>query len=147
MFNNILIVCIGNICRSPITEGLFKQFALLHNIPVQISSAGLNACVGESAHPLSQQLMLEKSIDISHHRARQISTEMVTSADLILVMENAHLQTLKSHFPFAQGKVHLLGKWSQNEIPDPYYRTLPEFKAVFNLIEQGTLAWQTKLWN
>ncbi len=147
MINNILIVCVGNICRSPLAEGLFKQYIASQNLPAQVSSAGIAACQGQSAHPISQQLMLEKGIDISDHRARQLTTDLVRSAELILVMENDQLQFIRQKFPFSQGRVHLLGKWSHFEIPDPIYRTSSEFDAVLKLIEQGNREWQSKLWN
>jgi protein-tyrosine phosphatase len=147
MINNILIVCIGNICRSPMSDGLFKQYVTLQGLPVQVSSAGINACVGQAAHPFAQQLMLEKGIDISDHRARQLTMELVVRAELILVMEEDQLQFIRNKFPFTQGKVHTLGKWSHFGIPDPINRTIGEFESVFKLIEQGTREWQLKLWN
>jgi protein-tyrosine phosphatase len=146
MINNILLVCVGNICRSPMAEGLFKQYIVSQKLPINISSAGTNACVAQAAHPIAQQLMLEKGIDISHHRARQITQELVVASDLILVMEETQLQAVKSNFPFTQGRVHTLGKWSRFEIPDPLYRSREEFETVLKLMEQGTREWQSKLW-
>lgn len=147
MINNILIVCMGNICRSPIAEGLFKQYATSHKLSLSVSSAGITACVGQSAHLFAQQLMLEKSMDISDHRAQQLNEELLRKADLVLVMEQSQLTIIKNQFPFTQGKLFTLGKWSNFEIPDPINRTLNEFQAIFKLIEQGTREWQTKLWN
>ncbi len=61
-------------------------------------------------------------------------------------MEDAQLQVFKRKFPFTQGRVFTLGKWSQFEIPDPLNRTTEEFESVLKLIEQGTREWQSKLW-
>lgn len=147
MINNILIVCVGNICRSPMSEGLFKKYIKSHNLPAQVTSAGIAACRDQAAHSIAQQLMLEKGIDISDHRATQLTIELVVKAELILVMEAHQLQFIRDNFSFAQGRVHTLGKWSQFEIPDPLNRTVSEFEAVLKLIEQGNREWQSKLWN
>ena len=146
MINNILLVCVGNICRSPMAEGLFKHYVVSQKLLVNISSAGTNACVGEAAHPIAQQLMLEKGIKISDHRARQITQKLVLASDLILVMEETQLQSVMINFPFAQGRVHTLGKWSQFEILDPLYRSKAEFETGLKLMEQGIGEWQSKLW-
>jgi len=143
MFSNILVVCIGNICRSPMAEALLKARA---PDGVHIHSAGIGALVGEPADPASVQLMQARGIDITAHRARQLSREMVGQAELILVMEDEHMQHIHSLSPAARGKVHCIGKWAKNEIPDPY-KKLPEyFASILVLIEQGVDAWAEKLW-
>jgi len=157
MFSNILVVCIGNICRSPMAEALLKARA---PESVHIHSAGIGALVGEPADPASVQLMQARGIDITAHRARQLSREMVSQAELILVMEDGHMQHIHSLSPAARGKVHCLGKWGdkvnsghgreyplgENEIPDPYKKSPEYFASILVLIEQGVDAWAEKLW-
>lgn len=111
-----------------------------------ISSAGIAALVGEPADPTAIRLMQERDLDISAHRARQFSPELAMDADLIMVMEQAHLQPLYSISPSARGKVHTLGKWDGSEIPDPYRKSPEYFEHVLGLIEQGVDAWSAKIW-
>lgn len=145
MIRNILMVCVGNICRSPMAEGLLKQQAVGHE-GVRIHSAGLGALVGSAADPEALTQMAQRGVDIAQHRARQISLEIVRDVDLILVMEKPHLQHLHAQFPVTRGKVHLLGKWNEREIPDPY-RKSPEFFAnTAKLIEEGVAAWAARIW-
>ena len=143
MFNNILVVCVGNICRSPMAEALLKACA---PAGVHISSAGIGALVGEPADPVSVQLMQDRGIDITAHRARQLTTEMVQQAELILVMEETHKQHIHSLSPMACGKVHCLGKWGETDIPDPYKKSPEYFASILIPLEQGVNEWAEKLW-
>lgn len=143
MFNNIMMVCVGNICRSPMAEALLK-----HSKPnLTVFSSGVGALVGKPADPTAQALMLEKGIDLSRHRAQQINSVLVSSADLILTMEQKHVEVIQSKFPESRGKVHLIGKWNDNqEVPDPYKKDKAAFEVSLNLIEAGLDSWQSKLW-
>ncbi len=143
MFNSILIVCVGNICRSPMAEALFKAHA---PADVHIASAGIGALVGHAADDTAQQLMQQRGIDISAHTTRQLSRAMVNEADLILVMETRHQQHIHRVHPTTCGKVHLLGKWHKLEVPDPYQRSREHFTHALALIEQGVDAWAERLW-
>jgi len=143
MFKNIMIVCIGNICRSPIAEILLK-----HQQPqLNVFSSGLGALVGKPADPKSIELMAAREIDLTKHCAQQINSVLVSASDLILTMEQKHVDAIQSKFPEARGKVHLIGKWSDNqEIPDPYKKDKEAFASAAALIESGIDAWQQKLW-
>ena len=137
-----MVVCIGNICRSPIGEELLKE----QHPHLNIFSSGLGALVGKPADPLSVELMAEKGIDISEHRAQQINTVLVGSADLILTMEQSHIDRLHSQYPESRGKVYLIGKWIENqEVPDPYKKDKAAFSHALELIEAGLEAWKNKL--
>jgi len=126
-------------------EGLFKQHATGRD-NLLIHSAGLGALVDHPADPEALAQMAQRGVDIAGHRARQVSLEIVRESDLILVMERQHQQHLHTQFPAVRGKVHLLGKWSDREIPDPY-RKSPEFFAnTAKLIEEDVAAWATKIW-
>lgn len=138
-----MIVCIGNICRSPIAEVLLKHYQPQLNV----FSSGLGALVGKPADPKSIDLMSAKEIDLTKHCAQQINSVLVSASDLILTMEQKHVDAIQAKFPEARGKVHLIGKWSDNqEIPDPYKKDKEAFASASALIESGIDAWQKKLW-
>ena len=81
-FDSILVVCVGNICRSPIAEALLKdQYPSKH-----IDSAGLGALVGNPVDPNSQEVMNPFDIDMSNHIAKQINEQLVMTADLIFTI-------------------------------------------------------------
>jgi protein-tyrosine phosphatase len=142
MFKNIMIVCIGNICRSPIAEVLLKHY----RPELNVFSSGLGALVGKPADPKSVELMRQKNIDLNHHCAQQINSVLVSSSDLILTMEKKHVNAIQAQFPESRGKVHLIGKWEDNqEIPDPYKKGDDAFILAESSIESGLQAWQKKL--
>jgi protein-tyrosine phosphatase len=143
MFNNVMMVCVGNICRSTMAEVLLK-----HQQPqLKVFSSGIGALVGKPADPISVELMEEKGIDLSQHCAQQINSVLVSASDLILTMEQKHVEAIQSKYPEARGKVHLIGKWIDNqEVPDPYKKNKQAFESALALIESGLDAWQQKLW-
>lgn len=146
IFKNILVVCIGNICRSPMAEGLLKHALIAKNHDeCQVSSAGLGAVVNYPPDEKSCQLMQVKNIDISDYRARQLDKEMIRKADLILVMESSHKNSIEEMEPSAKGKVFRLGNWGDYEIPDPYRKNQAAFDKAFQLIERGVNEWLQKL--
>lgn len=145
MFNRILVVCVGNICRSPMGEYLLRQ-KLTHRPDVLIESAGIGALVGKPVDGTAQTLLQERGIDASKHRARQVRKAMLSGADLVLAMEQGHLRQLHRMAPHSRGKTFLLGKWmGDQEVPDPYQQQRPAFEHAFSLIDQATDTWLTYL--
>lgn len=138
------MVCVGNICRSPMAEVILKH-RVQSNL-VEVSSAGLAAVVGSPADPTVHEILLEQGISCESHRARQLTSAMLHEADLILVMEEKHKKQIQCTNPNVCGKVHLLGKWDNVEVPDPYRKSKEAFKDVYELIIRGIDQWQTKLW-
>ena len=137
-----MIVCVGNICRSPMAEILLKQYKPNLNI----FSSGLAALIGKPADPMSVDLMQQKGLNLEHHRAQQINRVLISSSDLILTMEKKHINAIQAQFPESRGKIHLIGKWDNNqEIPDPYKKSQNAFLLALSLIEAGLKNWQEKL--
>jgi len=136
---NILVVCTGNICRSPMAEGLLRQ-----NLParlksrVQIASAGTRAQEDLPAEPHARTVMAEWGLDISGHRAQQCSPKLIRQAHLVLAMEREHQRFIRGNAPASGPKLRLLGEYgadsAQPEIPDPYGQGLFVYRACARLI-------------
>ncbi|MDP2562100.1 low molecular weight protein-tyrosine-phosphatase [Psychrobium sp. 1_MG-2023] len=140
MFNSILVVCAGNICRSPTAEYLLKD--KLTDSHINVSSAGLTALVDKGAEPTASSIAQSNNIDMSPHKGRQLNSALIAENDLILVMEERHLTDLLGQYPQARGKTFLLGKWvNDTEIPDPYRQSHEQFEYVYKLIDQACSAW------
>lgn len=114
-------------------EGLFQQ-ALPEKL---VFSAGINAPIGEPADPLSVQLMRERGIDISAHRARNLASWMVYEADVIVTMDRSQKQFFEINYPQFQDKVCRLGEFGNYDIPDPYQLGLTAFREACSLIDKG----------
>lgn len=131
--NSILFICIGNICRSPMAEGLLK-----HAQPdLAVLSAGIDALVGGPADPLSVALLREHGIDISEHRARSLASWMANEADVILTMDAGQKRFIENKYPESKCKVFRLCEGWQCDIPDPYRHGPDAFRHAFDLISQG----------
>jgi protein-tyrosine phosphatase len=140
VFNSILVVCLGNVCRSPVAEFLFRR--ALGGRDVRVGSAGLGALVGQPMAPDAAQLLQENGIDASAHRARQLEPSMLRDADLVLAMERRQLRSVLRLAPEASGKVFLFDKWhAGGDVPDPYRRPRNVFEQVHASIERGVGRW------
>lgn len=134
---NILVLCIGNICRSPMAEGMLR-YALPDR---HIYSAGLGALIGNPADPFSVQLMAEQGIDIREHRAQQISAALVAQAELVLVMDSEQKRYVESQYASSRGKVFRLGESGKFDIPDPYRGGIESFRIAYRMIDEGVKVW------
>lgn len=140
-FNSILVVCVGNICRSPTAERLLMQ-ALPHKT---ISSAGISAMVGQSADASAEAIALQHGLSLEGHIARQLIRELCQQHDLILVMEQKHIEAVTRIAPEVRGKTMLYGHWLKRDIPDPYRQSREAFEFTFDLIAEATTAWAQRL--
>lgn len=145
IFRRILVVCAGNICRSPIAEALLR--ARLANLgrATEIASAGIIAISGDRADELTSQVAALHGIDLSDHRARAFKPEMIRSSDLVLVMEQEQRREILGRLPLAAGKVFLLGHWAGTEIPDPYMEDWATHERTFTQIAEAVEAWLPRL--
>lgn len=140
MIKSILVVCVGNICRSPTAEALLK--AKLAEKGIIVSSAGLGALVDKPVDATATEVMAAAGYDLSEHKARQLTPSMLREADLILAMEARHIQSIHAMAPESRGKTLLIGKWLEScEVPDPYRQQLPAFEHVFRILDKATSAW------
>ncbi|ELA6778593.1 low molecular weight phosphotyrosine protein phosphatase [Vibrio alginolyticus] len=146
MFSNILVVCVGNICRSPTGERLLQS--LLPN--KHVASAGIavdkSHLTGKAADEMATTIANEHSVSLDGHEARQLTPELCAQYDLILVMEKGHLEALTKIAPEARGKTMLFGQWiNEKNIPDPYRQSREAFEHAYTLIEKAAKAWSQKL--
>ncbi|WP_238485045.1 protein tyrosine phosphatase [Rahnella rivi] len=142
MFDAILIVCTGNICRSPIAERLLRQM-----LPdKKIDSAGTVAMVDKPADPYAVKVAQKYQLQLDGHHATQFTSALGRQYDLILVMEKSHQEQISRVAPEARGKIMLLGHWNgRREISDPYRKSQEAFESVYRIIEQSCQAWLQKL--
>ncbi len=141
MARSIVVVCVGNICRSPMAEVMLA--AALPSC--EVSSAGLGALVGDPAHPTSIELMSKRGLDLRGHIARQLDESIVNGSDMVLTMEKAHTDYITSQWPQARGRVFRWGHWEAFDIPDPYRRGEQAFEDALALIDTGLKQWADKL--
>ncbi|HGF5593845.1 TPA: protein tyrosine phosphatase [Klebsiella quasipneumoniae subsp. similipneumoniae] len=140
-FDSILVVCIGNICRSPTAERLLKQ-ALPHKT---ISSAGISALAGHAADDTATAVADQNGVSLEGHVARQLTRELCQQHDLILVMEQKHIDAVTRIAPEVRGKTMLYGHWIKRDIPDPYRQSREAFEFTYDLLADATQAWAQRL--
>ncbi|MBF4489750.1 MULTISPECIES: low molecular weight protein-tyrosine-phosphatase [Psychrobacter] len=140
-FDNILVVCVGNICRSPIAEA-----ALIQQYPHKtIDSAGLSAVVGNGADPNALTVMSALGIDMSAHIAKQIDEALVKRADLILTMSDNQSKWIEDRWPHCRGKTFRIGHWIDQDIADPYRHELSVFEDARQDIFDSLKPWADKI--
>lgn len=141
MIRSVLVVCTGNICRSPIGEGLLR----LRLPGVAVASAGTSALVGEPADALAIAVSADAGIDLSAHRAQQLTAALIRGADIVLTMEAGQKRAIVERYPFALGRVFQLDKQCGMDVPDPYMKPVDAFRQAYSQIERGVNAWVPKI--
>jgi protein-tyrosine phosphatase len=143
---SVLFVCMGNICRSPTAEGVFRNLVFKQNLSGSIltDSAGTHAYhVGEAPDGRAQATAMTRGIDLSDLRARSAVKNDFEIFDYILAMDNDNYQILKSISPVNQlDKLKLFldftSEYKDTEVPDPYYGGEQGFDYVFDLVESAS---------
>lgn len=141
----VLFVCMGNICRSPTAEGVFRKLVREHGLHdvVEIDSAGTHGYhIGEPPDPRAQQAAHRRGIDISTLRGRQARRDDFLNFDYILVMDNENAEDLLEIAPAGyQHKVRLFLEFApqrpEREVPDPYFGGAAGFDRVLDMVEEA----------
>ncbi|MEX2110035.1 MAG: low molecular weight protein arginine phosphatase [Gemmatimonadaceae bacterium] len=136
---NILFVCSGNTCRSPLAEVLARRIAERRGIgDVKISSAGTNAWDNAPASDEALLVGMERQVDLTGHRSRKLTPAIVSEADLIFVMTPAHLEQVRQMG--GRGKAHVLDAYASGPagsgIDDPYGGDLSVYRETADALEQ-----------
>ena len=139
----VLFVCLGNICRSPMAEGIFRKLLKERGLEdrFEVDSAGTGAWhVGEPMDPRARRVLEEEGAYFPHV-ARRLTREGVLAYDHILVMDRENLEEVLRRFPEARGKVRLvLEELGGGEVQDPYYGDLEDFREVYWTLEAALQA-------
>lgn len=141
MIRNILVVCIGNTCRSPMAQALLQRA-----LPTcEIRSAGLAPPEGAAAHPRVIALMSGEGHELRGHRARTVDAALVEWADLVLVMDLEQRDEIERRFPQARGRVYRIGEFIQADVPDPFGCSHSMFAIALGLIKKGIESWSERI--
>lgn len=140
----ILFVCLGNICRSPLAEGIFRDMASKKGLTVEVDSAGFESFhEGDGADPRSAGTAARHGIDIRDHVARLFTVEDFDRFDLIFVMDSVNYSDVmgKSRSAADRKKVdyilNLVTPGANQPVPDPYYGGKDGFEKVFVMLEEA----------
>jgi len=137
----ILFVCLGNICRSPLAEGIMLHLKEKHNLKLHIDSAGTASYhIGEAPDPRTIANAKKNGVDLSKLRARQFGSKDFDEFDLIYVMDQSNLKNVQRlashdhHLKKVSLFLDLLHPKEEKEVPDPYYGNEELFEEVFQLV-------------
>jgi protein-tyrosine phosphatase len=140
----ILMICLGNICRSPLAEGIMAYHAQNAGLNWEVDSAGTGGWhIGEQPHPLSQKVATMNGIDISKQESRVFLEEDMHHFDKIFVMDRTNYNSVKSMSgaSWNPDKVDLLLNLTEpganQEVPDPWSEDEEKYHAVFSMIDQA----------
>ncbi|MCW8833368.1 MAG: low molecular weight phosphotyrosine protein phosphatase [Colwellia sp.] len=141
---SVLFVCMGNICRSPSAEAVFRHKAKCQGLSLKIDSAGtVGAHAKEKPDHRAQKVGVERGYSFDGIKARKVTSKDFEDFDLILAMDNANLEDLKEIAPeHLQSKAMLFLDFANNheesEVPDPYYGGANGFRFVLDLVEDAS---------
>lgn len=141
---SLLLVCTGNLCRSPMAAALFATRARAHGYPLRVTSAGLATPVGQRPPPAVIALMDSRGLDLSRHQARQLTGALAEQHDLVLVMDSGQQRFVERSWRALKGRVCRLGAWRDEDILDPYGLTEYEYAACLSCIEQCVADWEQR---
>jgi protein arginine phosphatase len=138
MSHDVLFVCTGNICRSPMAEALFAAKAKRMGDSFTVHSAGTWALEGSPASSNAMVVMANRGLDLNAHRGTMIDRALMDQADAIIVMTRNHREALVAEFPHHRAKIHLMSELRNQtfDIGDPYGGVLAEYESCARQLER-----------
>ncbi|ASK33616.1 low molecular weight protein-tyrosine-phosphatase [Alloalcanivorax mobilis] len=142
MFERVLVVCDGNICRSPTVAAMLAAL----KPEKRVHSAGLVGLEGHAMDATARAVAETNGVVCGEHAGRRLTAALCRDADLILVMETRQRDRIISEFPQASGKTFLLTHWNGgHDIPDPFQRDREVFERIYPMMRQAVDAWAAKI--
>ncbi len=150
---SVLVVCTGNICRSPTGEGVLRRLVQERGLAerVHVRSAGTHDYhVGEGPDPRAVKHAAKRGYDLTALRASQVSERDFHEHDYILAMDRGHLRMLRALAPReARARLGLFleasARWKGEEVPDPYYGGVEGFELVLDMVEEAAARWLDRI--
>lgn len=150
---SVLVVCTGNICRSPTGEGVLRQMAARRGLAerVKVASAGTHDYhIGECPDHRTLAHAKQRGYDLSAQRAMQVTPEHFQEYDYILAMDRTHLRILKNMAPEGcKARLAMFleasARWKGEDVPDPYYGGVEGFEAVLDMVEEAAEHWLDRI--
>jgi low molecular weight protein-tyrosine phosphatase len=150
---SVLVVCTGNICRSPTGEGVLRHLAAKRGLAerVHVASAGTHDYhVGDCPDPRTLEHARQRGYDLSAQRAMQLSKQHFHEFDYILAMDRGHLRILRGLAPAgAKARLGLFleasARWKGEDVPDPYYGGSEDFEHVLDMVEEAAERWLERI--
>jgi protein-tyrosine phosphatase len=138
---NVLFVCTGNTCRSPLAEALFRDLTKDRG-DFTVGSAGTGAFSGQPASRHSVALARERGLDLSQHRSRAVTLDLVEAATHIFALSRGHLRDLLEDFPHAEDKIYLVTEFTSEDrlrgrdIADPFGGSLEDYREMMEHLDK-----------
>ena len=139
----ILVLCTGNVCRSPMAEALMRHHLAQRGVQARVLSRGLAAPAGRAPHPFAAATAAHFGVPLAaDKRAAQVNPVDLRIAAVVLVMDTGHRREVQRRYPAAGGKTFLLRHWLDgHDIPDPLHEPEDVFMQQWPLIDQGCTSW------
>ena len=135
---SLLIVCTGNICRSPMAEVIARDEARRSHVDVRVLSAGTNALVGNGATERAREAIEALGLSLSNHVAEPLTRDMVADATLVIAVTNRHRDDLRRYFPRCAEKIVSFDDVTGlGDLDDPFGGDLPEFSRLAERLRRG----------
>lgn len=140
---HVCFVCTGNVCRSPMAEGLFAAMVREHLPHAKVSSAGVSAWPGQGASPETLEMLRQEGLDLDGFGSRQLDREILAEASHIFAMTRQHLRVIESRFPEFTDKTYLLTEFAADDrlrdrdVPDPIGLGIGAYRETRDLLKKA----------